>query len=285
MKDIFLDNSRATVVAVVVILGLTISYALYSNFQLAVPGLRLNAPIESKKMEQPASIDNQTALQAKRKLLAQFTNSPGPNNISPYQSGAQSSSSNSDSVQHPFPNLPSSRNGLALQDDPFAPKSAAEQAWLDRNGYPNAAQYSTYASATEMQLLQAVSAGDKMAKVYLDQLRMRRGDKNAETDLLMAGAMGNSFALEMLASELASKRIGSDPIEAYALSQVAVMRGNFALALARDLFYPVHLTIAQRTDAEERARYYFQLFMEQQQKTQGATAVFFDPRPIGDDGG
>jgi len=180
-------------------------------------------------------------------------------------------------VLHPFPNTVRTREGLRLEDAPFLPQSEAEQNWLDRHGYPNAEQFSEYQSASDAQLEQASDAGDTVAETYLNVRKLQRGDENAEAALLRASALGDSFALELLSSTLAR----ADPVDGFALSRVVEMRGNFAIAHARDLFFPAQLTAAERVDAENRARAYFKLLSEYQQEIQGKGASPFDPRPAG----
>ena len=181
---------------------------------------------------------------------------------------------------NPFQHIPMTRRGLNLEDDPFLPRSRAEQDWLDRHGYPNALQYSEYQAASDQQLQQAADAGDELAKTYLNSRKLLQGDKDAEITMLREGALGNSFALELVSSAIAH----DDPVEGYALSRVVDMSGNFAIAQARDLFFPgaSSLTIAQRTEAENRARAYLQLFKEYRRETEGPGATFFDPRPTDD---
>lgn len=180
-------------------------------------------------------------------------------------------------IINPFQHIPLTRAGLDFEDDPFLPKSRAEQDWLDRHGYPNVMQYKEYQAASDQQLQQAVDAGDELAKTFLNSRKMMEGDKDAEIAMLRDGALGNSFALELASSAIAH----DDPVEGYALSRVVDMSGNFAIAQARDLFFPgaSSLSITQRTEAENRARAYLQLFKEYRREIEGADATLFDPRP------
>jgi hypothetical protein len=185
------------------------------------------------------------------------------------------------SVPHPFPNMPRTRAGLSMEDDPFAPQSEAEQRWLDRNGYPNAEQWSEYPQAGDAQLEQAANAGDIVAETFLNVRKLQAGDEAAEGALLYSGALGNTFALEMLSSVFSGSGKLRDPMEGYALSRVAEMRGNLSLGLARELLSPNRLTQQEKAEAEVRALQYFKLLMETQKETQGIDVVSFDPRPVG----
>lgn len=146
---------------------------------------------------------------------------------------------------NPFPDLPQSRDGLPLDDDPFVATSKAEQSWLDRNGYPNAKQWAAYTHAPDLQLREAAERGDRGAKAMFAHRRLMAGDDAAVTDLLTEGARGSGFALDMLASYLASSR-GGNRQTAYAISRVSEMRGNFRVAAARDLMFDTPLTNTER---------------------------------------
>lgn len=182
--------------------------------------------------------------------------------------------------QHPFPDLPQSREGLPLEDDPFMAKSKAEQLWLDRNGYPNAKQWAAYTQASDLQLREAAAQGDRGAKAMLDHRRLMAGDDAAVTDLLTEGAKGSGFALDMLASYLASTR-GGDQQTAYAVSRVSEMRGNLRVAGARDLMFSTPLTDSERMEGDLEAMEIYNSLYELQQKLKGPSSSPVDPRPIG----
>ena len=184
------------------------------------------------------------------------------------------------SGRHPFPDLPQSRDGLSLDDDPFMATSKAEQSWLDRNGYPNAKQWATYTQASDLQLREAAELGDRGAKAILDHRRLMAGDGAAVTDLLTEGAKGSGFALDMLASYLASSR-GDDRQTAYAVSRVSEMRGNLRVAAARDLMFDVPLTNSERMQGDQEAMDIYNSLYELQRKIRGPSSSPVDPRPIG----
>lgn len=179
---------------------------------------------------------------------------------------------------HPFPNMPKSRRGLDLEGDPFAPISQADQDWLDRNGYPNAMQWQEYQTANAAVLEQAAAAGDKVAETYLDVLKVRNGDREAEASLFYSGALGNTFAIEMLAAEFAGSGNNADPSEAYALSRVLEMRGLLGHG-NRHSFYATQQDPLQQIEAEARAVQYYNLLVNIQREVQGPNAVVFDLRP------
>lgn len=52
----------------------------------------------------------------------------------------------------PFQQVPKTRMGLPLEDDPFVAESEEERRWLDRNGYPNAVQWESYTQASDYEL-------------------------------------------------------------------------------------------------------------------------------------
>lgn len=180
----------------------------------------------------------------------------------------------------PFPDLPLSRDGLPLNDDPFIATSKAEQSWLDRNGYPNAQQWAAYTEASDLQLRDAAEQGDKGAAAMFGHRRLMAGDDTAVVDLLTEGAKGSGFALDMLASYLASAR-GGNRQTAYAISRVSEMRGNFRVAVARDLMFDTPLTNAERMQGDQEAMEIYNSLLELQRKIRGPASSPVDPRPIG----
>lgn len=180
----------------------------------------------------------------------------------------------------PFSNVAKSREGLDFETDPFYPKSKEEQDWLDRHGYPNAEQWREYNAASDAQLEQAADNGDTVAETLLNSRRLYAGNESAETAMLYSAALGNTFALEMLSSSMATGKNGHDPIDGYAFSRVAEMRGNLTLGMGREALFPVRLNNQQRVEAEGRALYYFNILSEAQKEIQGVNAVIVDLRPI-----
>lgn len=180
----------------------------------------------------------------------------------------------------PFSNVAKNRANLDFETDPFYPKSKEEQNWLDRHGYPNAEQWREYNAASDAQLEQAADNGDTVAETLLNSRRLYAGNESAETAMLYSAALGNTFALEMLSSSMATGKNGHDPIDGYAFSRVAEMRGNLTLGLGREALFPVRLNNQQRVEAEGRALYYFNMLSEAQKEIQGANAVIVDLRPI-----
>ncbi|MBS7457172.1 hypothetical protein [Coralloluteibacterium stylophorae] len=156
-------------------------------------------------------------------------------------------------LQQPALTLPPrSRAGMPLEGDPFGPRSAAEQAWLDRAGYPNAEQWAAYEHGSDYLLEAAAAKGDTAAATMLALRNLRNGDPDAKERLLELGADGSLFALEMLSSHIAGPMQGNLS-EAYAVSRVAEMKGNFVLSLARDYTMPRQLTQQERVAGEEAA--------------------------------
>lgn len=186
---------------------------------------------------------------------------------------------NSEAPPHPFPHIPSSRSGLPLEDDPFGASSVAEQAWLDRNGYPNAIQMKEYTTASDESLQMAADSGDTVAKTYLDFRNFVRGVEGAESALLHSAAMGNSFALESLSSFHSGSSRG-DRIMGYALSRVLEMRGNHSAGILRNMTMRTPLTDIERLNAETEALAIFNHFLELRRENQVTTPPV-DPRPIG----
>ncbi|MCF7749133.1 hypothetical protein KQ945_00145 [Bacillus subtilis subsp. subtilis] len=133
----------------------------------------------------------------------------------------------------------------------FAPQSKAEQQWLDRHGFPNPRQWETYGAASNAMLEQAAASGDSVARSMLDG-RLLATDPHAQQRLLEAGAEGDLYALQLVASYQAGSRQG-DPVVGYAISRVAEMRGDSKLGLTRELMFRQPLDAAQRVRAEEEA--------------------------------
>lgn len=174
-------------------------------------------------------------------------------------------------VNNPFPGVRKTRKGLSLTEDPFFAESAAEQAWLDRHGYPNAEQWKVYTQASDSQLQIASAQGDRAAKALLLQRNLMAGEEGAIAEMLGEGATGSIFALELLSSTLANRQ--NDRVMAYAISRVAEMSGNFRIAGGRDLMFEEPLTPAERIDAEREA---FRIYADLSR----SPSFRVDPRPI-----
>jgi len=181
-------------------------------------------------------------------------------------------------VRHPFPEIPTSRRGMPLESDGFMAKSVAEQQWLDRNGYPNEAQWSALMQASDAQLEQAALAGDQAAQVLLNQKRLIAGDDSAIEDTLVLGAMGSGFALEMLASTVAGPL--QDPVSAYAIVRAGEMRGNYRSGPAREMMFNTPLNSAQRTEGEAEALEIYRHLASIRESRGGGNTPLVDPRPV-----
>lgn len=181
---------------------------------------------------------------------------------------------------HPFPELPRSRAGLPLNDDPFLATSKEEQSWLDRNGYPNVKQWAAYGRASDSLLEQAAAAGDKAARIMLDQRKLMAGDDTKIEALLTEGAKGSAFALDMLAAYLANGDSGGR-VTAYAVSRVSEMRGNIRLGPARDAMFNKPLSPSDRMEGEKEAFEIYNSLYELQKSIAGPSSKPVDPRPIG----
>ena len=181
------------------------------------------------------------------------------------------------SSAYPFTGVPRSRQGLAFEDDPFIVESAEEQAWLDRQGYPNARQWAAYTQASDAMLGEAAAAGDVAAQTILDHRRLMAGDEAAIDDMLVSAAEGHGFALQMLASYMAPK----DRLAGYALSRVLEMRGNYRVAGARDVMFGKPLNQVERMQAENEALRIYKSLYDLQKSIKGPNSPPVDPRPIG----
>lgn len=180
----------------------------------------------------------------------------------------------------PFPQLKRSRAGMPLDGDPFVAASAEEQAWLDRNGFPNRDQLQTYAAASDALLAQAAANGDDVAKVTLDGRRLAQGDAQAAADLWNAGVEGSGYALGTLAAFLGGSQTYGDPGSAYALSRLAEMRGDYRQALGRDFVVRSPLSPTDRLQAEGLALRLLADYQQARRMRFGPTAAMVDPRPI-----
>ena len=174
-------------------------------------------------------------------------------------------------VNNPFPGVRKTRKGLSLTEDPFFAESAAEQAWLDRHGYPNAEQWKVYTQASDSQLQIASAQGDRAAKAPLLQRDLMAGEEGAIAEMLGEGATGSIFALELLSSTLANRP--NDRVMAYAVSRVAEMNGNSRIAGGRDLMFKKPLTSVEKVDAEQEA---FRIYADLSR----SSSFRVDPRPI-----
>ncbi|PPT92389.1 hypothetical protein XthCFBP4691_04005 [Xanthomonas theicola] len=166
---------------------------------------------------------------------------------------------------------------MSFENDPGYAESKAEQRWLDRHGFPNEKQLEAYMVAPEALLKQASAAGDKVAQTILDA-RLLPTDPLAQQRLVEAGAEGDLFALNMLASYQGGSPNG-DPVAAYAVSRVAEMRGDARAAITRDLMISMPLTTDQRMLAEAEALRLNET-INQMYRAKHGTAPVLDKRPI-----
>lgn len=180
-----------------------------------------------------------------------------------------------------YAGVPRTRHGLPFADDPFGAVSLEEQQWLDRNGYPNAAEWKALNAADFAQLREAADGGDPMAATMIDHWKVfQEGDAGAVTALMQRGASGNAFALEMLVSALEGARTRRDPVFASAVRQMAAMRGNHALSALPDGNLSVPLTSTQRLESARRARELYQLLEDIRRSELGLPPSPPDPRPV-----
>lgn len=181
-------------------------------------------------------------------------------------------------VRHPFPEVPQTRDGMSFDNDPGYAESKAEQKWLDRHGYPNEKQLEAYMGAPEALLKQASEAGDKVAQTILDA-RLLPSDPMAQQRLVDAGAEGNLFALNMLASFQGGSSSG-DPVAAYAVSRVAEMRGDSRAAITRDVMMSKPLSTEQKMLGESEALR-LNAEIDRIYTSKHGRAPVLDKRPIG----
>lgn len=185
---------------------------------------------------------------------------------------------NDSRVRHPFPEVPRTRDGMSFDNDPGYAESKAEQKWLDRHGYPNEKQLEAYMVAPEALLKQASDAGDKVAQTILDA-RLLPSDPTAQQRLVDAGAEGNLFALNMLASFQGGSASG-DPVAAYAVSRVAEMRGDTRASVTREVMMSKSLSTEQRMLGESEALR-LNAEIDRIYTSKYGSAPVLDKRPIG----
>lgn len=153
-------------------------------------------------------------------------------------------------AQNPFPEVPRSRQGLSLEDDPFNAESVEEQSWLDRHGYPNLSQWTTYSQASDGMLQLAAESGDATAQTMLDARQLPQ--QTAVDRLLLSAADGNDFALQLLASHYAGSGV-DHYVDAYTVARVSEMRGNLSAAISREMLFRKPLSSEQRMRGEAGA--------------------------------
>ncbi|WAT14595.1 hypothetical protein OZ429_16740 [Xanthomonas fragariae] len=181
-------------------------------------------------------------------------------------------------ARNPFPEVPKTRDGMSFDNDPGYAENKAEQKWLDRHGFPNQKQLEAYMGAPEALLKQASEAGDKVAQTILDA-RLLPSDPMAQQRLVDAGAEGNLFALNMLASFQGGSSSG-DPVAAYAVSRVAEMRGDTRAAITREVMMSKPLSTEQKMLGESEALRLNAEINRIYMSKHGSTPVL-DKRPIG----
>lgn len=264
-----IKKSRVTAMVVIACLAIAISVFFLDETNLTAIGV-------FKESTNVASI-NATGISA--------TNDAEPSTFADSDSGKKIATSSR--LSDPFPGVRKDRRGMSLQDDPFMPTSIEEQRWLDRNGFPNKDQLYIYTTATDEALAQAAAIGDKVAGIMLDGRKLIQGDPEAKNNLWNAAANGSGFALTTLAGFLGGSRTDGDPAEAYAISRVAEMRGDYRQALTRDMIVQKPLDPAARLEAEARAMNLFNNLTQTRRARFGPNVPTVDPRPIapGNDSG
>ncbi len=182
---------------------------------------------------------------------------------------------------NPFSGLHASRRDLTGGDvpfDPFGGETEEDKAWLDRNGYPNALLWDALTKATDMELDQAVLAGDKIAEVFRDAKRLGKGEPDALATLLDHWEGGSQFALAIATSHLAGNGQASDPRMAYVLFRLMEMSGNYSAAMSREMTVGAEFDQLQRLEAEAMA---LALFASRTSPAfASGTACVLDIRPI-----
>lgn len=134
-----------------------------------------------------------------------------------------------------------------------------------------------YPVASDEKLQMAADAGDAVARTLLDFRHFESGVEGAEDSLLYAAAMGNSYALELLASFHSGSRRG-DPVFGYALSKVLEWQGNYAVSMLREVGMRTPLSTRDRLQAEAEALALFNQILEFRRSTPDAPPSV-DPRP------
>ncbi|WP_166212628.1 hypothetical protein [Cognatiluteimonas telluris] len=206
-------------------------------------------------------------------VTPQFGNTQGP------QINQQSGRSKLPS--DPFPGIRKSRKGTSLDDDFFGPQSRAEQAWLDRNGYPTKEQVETYTTASDAALEQAARMGDKVAEVFLNQRNlMLRKDPKAESKLLDQAARGTTYALLGMAGYYAGSKSEANPQKAYAYTRVIEMLGDQKMGLTRDFILHGQLDPLSRYQAEAYSLEIYNQVIQKRRTLLGPHAPIVDPRPV-----
>ncbi len=177
---------------------------------------------------------------------------------------------------HPFPQVPRTREGLTGEVEVFGGDSEEEARWLDRHGFPNAVQWRQYPAASDALLEQAAAAGDGVARTLLDERRLRT-DPDAQTRLLLAGAEGNLYALQVLSAYKARPK--GEVGEAYAISRVAEMRGDVMLSLSRPVVFAGRLSQVDQMTAEAEALVLNHHLNQIYRQKYGVDPPAIEPRP------
>lgn len=254
---------KRTVVAVL------LGFALLGGLLLAGRG------DEESSLEAPSSIPPADAASSKVDAGADTELAPA----SPSRGAATGISRSA--IAALYAGVPRTRGGMPLEDDPFGAGSPEEQRWLDRNGYPNAAEWKALNGASISQLQEAAKGGDSMAAIMVDYWDVfQSGSPDAVNTLMRRGASGDAFALEMLSSALGVARANRDPVFASALRQVAQLRGNLALGLFPDANLPDPLDPVQRMEAARRAVELNHYLDNLRRVEFGLPPPTYDPRPI-----
>lgn len=242
------------------VIGLLASVAM-----LALFAVRTSIAPASKEGEVPASV-----------ATNDFANTSPPTSVQPTSPAVMGAASY-------FSNIKKTRKGLPLTDDPFGPDSIAEQAWLDRHGFPNKEQLLAYSQANDYVLEGAAKTGDLIAGIELASRQLSAGKVEAEKVLLDYAADGSTYALNALAQRLGGnpRTKMHDPVKAYAYSRVAELQGDVKIGLVRDVLLSTGLDPTQRLEAEAMALGLHKDIQNKKARKLGRSSVQADMRPYG----
>ena len=170
--------------------------------------------------------------------------------------------------------IPLTRDGLSLEADPFVAVSIAEQKWLDAHGFPNEKLWAYMLSASRAELEVLAASGIPSAQALLESKKLIEGDDEAVTRMIVQGAKGNLFSLNLLSSYLAAKP--ESRISAYAISKAQERCGDTRIPLTRDTVFPRPLDVIERAEGEAEAIKLYEL-IDAIRKKENSPAVAHRP--------
>lgn len=147
---------------------------------------------------------------------------------------------------------------------------------MDAHGFPNEKLWAHIQSASDGELQSLAASGVASAQAFLESRSLIQGDDQAVTRMIVHGAKGNLFSLNLLSSYLATKP--ESRVSAYAISKAQERYGDTRTPLLRDAAFAQPLDAIERAEAEAEAIELYEL-MDSIRKSENIPQIIHPPSP------